>query len=438
MTDETFAPVPFDPLAEEAVIGSVLINPGIFGSIDLMPDQFFIYRNQWVWQAFIELQQRSVAIDQITVTDVLNNKGQLQEFGGPARLVTLLNRTPSSLHAEYYAEIVRSHHRRRLILETSQRLAKAAHDREADLDAVIGQTVDSLTHVGNGRYQAVHISEALSEASAYIYDRIANPSDTFGIPTGLIDLDRLTGGVFGLWYLAGAPGIGKSILMMQILVHAAREGYPVVLFSLEMSQLSQMLRVISAQAQFPTYNLRTGQASEFDIDRINAAIQELTKLPFYISDASGLTTVQFRADLARLKSKYGILLYGLDYMYLMGDAEQLLPTERTEFLSKRVKNITRDLGLNGIAIESVTKEGMNGKVAKSSDMRGSGQLAHDADAVLFVKQHEDLPQIRIVSVTKGREIPDAGGSGECELLKLSSYPLFQNLMAREFDPSKVR
>ena len=416
--------IPYSQDAERGLIGGLLINPTAYSTLDLAASDFYLERHQWIWRAFGRITTEGSIPDFVTLCDELERRDKLEEAGGAAYLTSLVNQTPSSLHIEHYAGIVKEKARRRRAILTAQGIVAAAYSDTADMDEIIAIAVDDLTSSIRTKHELVPIGDIMEETLSYVQERANNPSDTYGVPTGFIDLDRMTGGVNGLWYLGGEPGIGKSILMLTAVVNAAKQGYGGAIFSIEMSNLSQGLRVLSAEAQISTRLLRTGQIGDDDWHALYNMAAEIADLPIYICDEPELNTTQFRAHLAKARVKYNIDLFALDYLYLMTDGEGINPTERTEILSKRVRAIQRSMGIAGITVNSVTKEGMDGKAAKSTSMRGSGQLIHDADVVLFITKHSVQENLRVIEITKGRDLAE---QGRVDLLKTDSYPTFKDV-----------
>ena len=420
--------MPFSVDAEEAILGAVMIDPPIFIQLTLTPNDFYIERHQWIWEAMGQLHAKNQTPDFISLSDQLSANGKLKEAGGPAFLTTLINRVPTSLHADQYAQIIKDKSRRRQAINSARELTVAAFDEKANLDTVSAKITEQLTSTVHTSRELIHISEIVSQVASDVEERSKNPTETWGVPTGLIDLDKMTGGVAGLWYLGGEPGIGKSILMLQILINAAKRGKPGAIFSLEMSAIAQVIRAVSAEAKIATIGLRTGKIHDNDWESFYKACEEIADLPVYICDEPELNTTQLRAQLTRLKAKTNVQLFALDYLYLMTDEGSQDPTERTEILSKRVKAIQRKLDIAGITVNSVTKEGMNTTNPKSTSLRGSGQLIHDADVVLFITKHNTHDSMRTITITKGRDLAD---SGKIDLVKTASYPSFVDAQVRE-------
>ncbi len=429
--------VPHSRQAEEGLLGAVLINPKVFYSISLNASDFYIHRHAVIWDCLTSLFKRSINPDIITLTDELDKDNKLEEIGGHEKIVFLINMTATSLHAQDYAEIVREKAARRRIILTASELAKAAYDESSRVDDAISKSVKDLAmgvYAVNG---ADHISKHVDNLYDIVEHRYNNPDSLFGIPTGFIDIDRVLGGLdwrSGLvWYIAGEPGVGKSILSVQIAMNAAKSA-PVAIFSLEMRSEMLMRRIISAQGQFPTQSLKTGELGDDGWAKFIQACEVVTELPVYISDASSMTISQLRADVARLKSQHDIKVIVVDYLYLLSGLEGMDMIPRTEELSAGIVRIAKEFQVAAITVNSVTKEYMGkGKAPSQGGIRGSGQLAHDADLISFlVKRDDDYdPGIYDLMFVKSRDNDIAGG--QVSLRKTDGYPSFQSLVVRNVD-----
>ena len=419
--------------AERAVLGSIIINPSAVDLLSIQTSDFFIERHRWIWRVIRKLKTGNVTPDFVSICDELDKSKRLDEVGGGAYLTSLVNNVPSSLNVENYAAIVQEKARRRKAIQLSQELVATAYDEKADLDEMTSRVVDELTSSMRTKHDIVHISEVMADVLDHVAERANNPSETFGIPTGFVDLDRMTGGVWGVWYLAGEPGVGKSILMLSALINAAKKGHGGAIFSLEMSALAQGIRALSAEAKIPTHALRSGMLNDDDWTILFSAAEEMAKLPIYICDEPELNTAQFRAHLTKAKAQFGVEIFALDYLYLMTDQGQADMVERTEMLSKRVIGISRQLGVPGITVNSVTKEGMTGKAPKSTSLRGSGQLIHDADIVIFISKHSVQDNQRTLTITKGRDVAE---TGKVDLIKMEAWPTFHDVSFQD-DPGGI-
>ena len=222
----------FDPHnieAEEAVLGSLLIDVDAMLTVGqfLKPDDFYIERNGWIYEAIKSLHDNQKPADLVTLSDILKKSGRLQDIGGDARLIQLMGVTPTSIHAEWYGRIVEKAAIRRRLLDASAKIAKLAHsDDGEEPELLLGQAETMLLEVLDNRVESEinPASEVIGRVSARL-DRVCQQRGITGIPTGLSDLDRILGGLqrSDLIVVAGRPGMGKSSLAMQIGTHAAKE-----------------------------------------------------------------------------------------------------------------------------------------------------------------------------------------------------------------------
>jgi len=234
--------VPHNNEAEEAVIGSILINPEAYYDVAsfLQADDFYIHRHRWIWEVFTRLHERRRPIDYLTVTDELDQMGQLAEVGGPAYLSALINNVPTSLHAEAYGRIIEENSIRRRMITAANEIARLAYKESQGIDLVMDEAEKAVFGVSERRMtrDLQPIQQVLSD----YYDRIdqlaRRDEEIFGVPTGFIDLDRLLMGLQSSDFIivAGRPGMGKTAFMLSAAKNAAQTHKKhVALFSLEMS-----------------------------------------------------------------------------------------------------------------------------------------------------------------------------------------------------------
>jgi len=257
---------PHNREAEEAVLGAVLIYPEVYFELaqKLKSEDFYIIRNRWVWEAFSSLIERRQNIDLLTVSAALNEKNHLDEIGGTPYLTTLINQTPTSLHAQAYAEIVEENAMRRRMLEAANQLAQHAYDRGKSINTLLDEAEKSVFGLSERRitYDLQPIQDVLGD----YYDRIdqlsQRPDEIYGVPTGLVDLDKILGGLqkSDLLIIAGRPGMGKTGFMLSVAKNAAQKHKKhVAVFSLEMSNEQLIQRLIAQETGIDTQRLRTGQ-----------------------------------------------------------------------------------------------------------------------------------------------------------------------------------
>lgn len=322
-------------------------------------------------------------------------------------------------------QLVRECSRRRAMIALAVEIAKSAYDKNSDLESEIPLFMTKLL-AGAGKHNgAEHISTVLSKLYSEVQEMAAHPKEIWGIPTGLYDYDILTGGQHEgeLTLLSGKPGLGKSILMMQMAVGMAKS-QPGAIYEMEMGDTQIIRREVSNVSQVSTRTLKSGNLKNDDWDNFVSAIAEIEKLPIYLSDATDWTTASMRADLTRLKELNKIKWFAVDYIQLLRDRYGKDDSERIGFISIALKNICKDLQLSGLVINSMVKSEMESATPGLSGMRGSGQLVYDADVVLYLVEDPDNKNFVKLHFSKFREdTPERF----IKLKKDNDFPMFKTL-----------
>lgn len=430
--------------AEESVLAAVLIDPDTMTGLELAPEHFYVDRHRAIFTAMLALWKRDTVVDIVTLQEQLAGAGKLADIGGGAFLLKLLAAPVSSYNAPAYAGIIREKARRRKLLQVANELANVAHDDSADMDASTTALIGKLANNTSVKNGARPLAEYVSELYDQVGERAKNPQDVWGIPTGLSRYDMLTGGhqPGELTILSGAPGMGKSILAMQMAAMAGCNS-PGGVYSVEMSGIQVARRLVSGHASIPTKALKTGRLQDSDWPLFTDAVGHFSGLPIYMSDASDWTTSSLYADLARLKAQHGIQWFVLDYLFLLKDGGKD-EIERTAAISAGLKRICRSLDLAGIVVHSMNKAGIGAGGQKGSEagggipgqdqLRGSGQVIYDADVITFLTQYtadagpvgkENQKNVRVLWFSKGREIED--DKRFIMLVKRPSFPAFAEM-----------
>jgi replicative DNA helicase len=384
---------PHSKQAEEAVLGSVLINSDNVREIDLSADDFYVQRNQWIWETVQEMARSGREIDYVTVMDELDARGKLTEIGGAAYITQLVGFVGSSLNGSEYAEIIRETASRRRLLSIANLLAKNAYDRSVPVDQTISDIAVRLPALCKVKSGARHISEYASRH----YDRIDSVHrgevQTRIIPTGFKDFDETTFGGLRekeLMWLIGLPGLGKTKWALQAAFQIGQHGTGAAIYSWETGEEDIMDREISRQARIPQDRLERGDIKDDEWAQYTHIIENLSKsdLPIYLEFEGGMNATALRADLSRLKAEHNIQVFVIDYLKffkdrLRGESE----TDRQNRLSGELKSICRELSLAGIVIDVYNKEGMKAAIPKLDDQAQGADKSYDADKVLFMVNH---------------------------------------------------
>jgi len=425
--------------AEEAVLGSILINPESYYDVAeiLHEDDFYIIRNQWVWSSFARLNEKRAPIDILTVSEDLQEHNELADIGGQAYLISLVNQTPTSLHAQAYSHIVEQNAIRRRMLAAANEMAKLAYDQEKDVDTIIDKAEMSVFGLSERRVR--HDLEPIDHVLSDFYDHVDELSqrddEIFGVPTGLTDLDRLLGGLqkSDLLIIAGRPGSGKTGFMLSVAKNAAQKHKKhVAFFSLEMSNEQLVQRLIAQETKIDTQRLRTGKLNDEEWPLFTHAIEVLGDTHIWLDDTPAITPLQLRTKCRRLHMEHNLDLIIIDYLQLMGsDTRNENRVQEVSHISRSLKVLARELNVPVLAAAQLSRavEQREGKKPVLSDLRESGSLEQDSDIVMFIHRpdmlEKDNPRANIAEliVAKHRNGPTHPG---IELVFLNNLAKFEN------------
>lgn len=430
---------PHSRQAEEAILGSVLIDSEAYLNVAqfLRPDDFYIVRNRWIWESFTRLHERRNPIDYLTVCQELEQQNQLSEAGGPAYIMSLINQTPSSLNAEAYGRLVEEHAVRRKMLHAANELARLAYDQKQSVDTVMNEAEKAIFGISERRVH--HDLQRIQTVLSDVYDRVDQLSrrsdEIYGVPTGLVDLDRLLGGLqkSDLLIIAGRPGMGKTGFMLSIMKNAAqRHKKHIAMFSLEMSNEQLVQRLIAQETGIDTQRLRTGKLTENELPLFARAIDVLSGTHIYLDDTPAITPMQLRTKCRRLHMEIELDLVIVDYLQLMsGDMRTDNRVQEVSYISRNLKVLARELNVPVLAAAQLSRavEQRADKRPVLSDLRESGSLEQDADIVMFIHRpdalEKDSPKANLAEliVSKHRNGPTHPG---IELIFLNNLARFDN------------
>jgi replicative DNA helicase len=413
---------PTNTEAEEAVLGALLIDPDAILRIAtfLQPADFYVPRHRMIFQAVLDLHERREPADLVTLTDELERRGQMSAVGGTSYLTGLINATPTSIHAEYYARIVERTAVLRRLINAATEIAKLAYKDTGDVDAVVDQAESIIFAISEKRVarDLVPIRQVLDQ----YYDRIEylmqHQGEIIGIPTGLSDLDKLLGGLqrSDLIIIAGRPGMGKTSLALSMALQAARRWHKRIgIFSLEMSNEQVVQRLISAETGIDAQRLRLGNIHDDEFDVFVQATGLLSDTPVFIDDTPAISVTEMRSKSRRLHAEHGLDLLIVDYLQLMrgeagADGNRV---QEISFISRSLKALARELNVPVVALSQLSRavESRQDKRPMLSDLRESGSIEQDADVVIFVYRDveynpdTEFPNLAEVRVAKHRSGP---------------------------------
>lgn len=418
---DTVVEPPNNREAEDAVLGAVMINGDAMVEVTefLSPDDFYIHRNKFIFQAMLKLLEDHTPIDIVTLTSQVEKDGHLKEIGGSAYIMGLINVTPSCLYAVHYAKLVKETSIRRKMLFAAGDIAKLSGDTSQTLDQILSVFQEKIYAVSGAASggDSSPIGEVISDVYDMVDERSQSELTSFGVPTGLIDLDRLLGGGMqksDLLIVAGRPGMGKTGFLLSVGVNAAKCGKKVGIFSLEMSNEQLVLRLIAQETGIDTNALRVGRLADEDWAKFIQAVDTLAGLPIFLDDTPALTPVQLRSKCRKLMMQYGLDLVIVDYLQLMTVRERVESrTQEISRISREMKELARTLDLPILSAAQLSRavEQRADKKPVLSDLRESGTIEQDSDVVMFIHspntEDDDDAEVRLTSmiVAKHRNGP---------------------------------
>ncbi len=390
--------LPHDLEAEEAVVGSILIDSDSFVRVAplIKPEDFYRDKNQICFAACVSLFQRGEAIDQVTLARELSLTNQLEVVGGMAYLSHLVSITPTSAHSEHYAQVVARTSTMRKLIDAASKISAIGYGDTEDVETTLRQAEDVLFQVRSGQTERGFIP------LRYIYDQylqeraaITEPlaQGTGPVMAGYTELDELLGGMqpSDMLILGARPALGKSTLALNISLNAARNGAVVGIFSLEMSREQLALRILSADAEVDSHRLRLGLYTEAEEQRIIDSIGLLSELPVYIDDTPFQGMVEMRSKSRRLSLEHGLDLLVVDYLQLIqGRGRGDNRVQEISEISRSIKGMARDLRVPVVTCSQLSRvvENRPGHRPQLSDLRDSGSIEQDSDVVLFIHRED--------------------------------------------------
>ena len=387
---------------EIAVLGAMMIDKkGIDDVIDILhPDAFYDKKHQEIYAAIYTLFQNSEPTDLLTVSQQLRKDGKLELVGGDFYLINLTQKVASSAHIEYHARIILQKYIQRKLISISSDIIETAYDETVDVFDLLDLAEGKLFEVtqGNLKKGSEDAGDLVKQALKKIQD-ISNQEGMSGLETGFSKLDALTSGwqPSDLIIIAARPGMGKTAFVISMAKNMAIDfGHPVALFSLEMSSVQLITRMISSETGLTSEKLRKGNLEAHEWEQLNVKVKKLSDAPIFIDDTPSLSIFDLRAKARRLVSQHGVKIIVVDYLQLMtaggsagkggGNREQEIST-----ISRNLKALAKELAVPVIALSQLSRavETRGGsKRPLLSDLRESGAIEQDADIVSFIFRPE--------------------------------------------------
>jgi len=393
---------PQAPEIERAVLGALLIDKDAYPVVCeiLFPESFYEPRNQLIYSAIRQLSMDESPVDVLTVTEQLSRNGQLEEAGGPAYIAEISSRVATSAHVEYHARIVAQKFLARQLIQFSSDVQTKAFDETIDVDDLMQHAEGALFELSqkNMKKDYTQIDPVVEQAIKVIQKAAANTDGLTGIASGYHGLDDKTSGwqPSDLVIVAGRPAMGKTAFALSMAKNIAADyQIPIAFFSLEMSNVQLVNRLISNACEIEGKKILNGQLRADEWDRLDKRVNALLGAPLYVDDTPGLSVFELRTKARRLVREHGVKIIMIDYLQLMNANGMRFSSRQEEVstISRSLKGLAKELDIPIIALSQLnrgveSREGLEGKRPQLSDLRESGAIEQDADMVLFVHRPE--------------------------------------------------
>ncbi|MBO4573853.1 MAG: replicative DNA helicase [Bacteroidales bacterium] len=431
---------------EEVVLGALMLEKeAVNAVIDILsPEVFYKEAHQIIFEAIKDLFTKSEPIDILTVTNHLKSTGDLEAVGGPYYISQLTNRVVSSANIEYHSRIILQKYIQRRLIQISSETIKDAYEDSADVFDLLDSAENKLFQISenNLRRNYDQMPDLVKLAIDDI-EKAKNAGSTLrGVPSGYTALDRITQGwqKSDLIILAARPSMGKTAFALNMARNAAVDfNKPIAFFSLEMSSVQLVTRLISSETSLTADKLRTGQLAEYEWQQLNTKVSPLINAKLFIDDTPQLSVFDLRAKCRRLKQQHDIQMVFIDYLQLMtakteknGNREQEISN-----ISRSLKSLAKELNIPVLALSQLSRSVETRPGSKKpilSDLRESGAIEQDADMVIFIYRPEyyGLSEDEDHSSTKGKAVINIakhrnGKLGDVELRFVGQYARFEDL-----------
>ena len=411
---------------EEAVLGALMLEKNALSEvIDILkPESFYKEAHQKIFEAIFSLFQKTSPIDILTVTAELRKMGALEIVGGAYYITQLTDRVVSAANIEYHARIISQKYIQRELIQVSTEIINASYDETSDIFDLLDHAEKSLFDIAqnNLRRDSRKMDDIMREAISNLELLRDRTDGLTGIPSGLTALDRMTSGwqPSDLVIIAARPAMGKTAFVLSVARNAAVDHQrPVVVFSLEMSSVQLVNRLIAGETEIEQEKLKKGNLADHEWQQLHSRIGRLTEAPIIIDDTPALNVFEFRAKCRRLKAQHDIQMVIVDYLQLMhgksegkggGNREQEIGS-----ISRALKSVAKELNVPVLALSQLSRavesRPGNSKRPMLSDLRESGSIEQDADMVLFLYRPE------YYGLTEDEEGRSTAGVGEVIIAK---------------------
>ena len=445
LTDTNGKLPPRDTDLEEVVLGACMLEKDAYMNVCdlLVADSFYDPINKKIFAAITSLGLNQKPIDMMTVTEQLRRDGTLEEVGGAVHIAELTARVYSSANLEFHAGIIAQKYLARRLITFAANVETKAYDESNDIEDLLQETESQLFDISQNQLkrEVTQIDPVISMAIEQIQSAANNESGLSGLQTGYRDLDKITSGWQNsdLIIIAARPAMGKTAFVLSMAKNMAVDNnIPIAIFTLEMSNVQLIKRLISNVASLEGEKIKSGRLSREEEDRLNSRIRNVYGAPLYLDETPGLSISELRTKARRLVREKKVKMIMIDYLQLMNATGMKLGSREQEVstISRSLKALAKELDIPIIALSQLNRstENREDKRPVLSDLRESGAIEQDADIVCFIHRPEyytratqdgegnNIKGLAYLIVAKHR----SGGVGDVKLHFVSKYAKFEN------------
>lgn len=382
--------------AEMATLGALVLDSEALAVVlrYLRANDFYKLAHQKIFTAIVGLFNEGKGVDLLTLTDELRSEGALESAGGTAYVSTLTSVVPTSANVEYYAKIVQENSIRRLLLKIAGEMVSSAHDDSLDGRAVIEEAEKKIFAVTDSQQKGQYrVARDIVPGAISAIEQLYHRKESYtGVPTGFPELDNMTSGFQDSEFIiiGARPSIGKTALALTMAANMAiKNKIPVGFFTLEMSEMALMNRLIASESRISSEKLRSGMLKPSDFHNLTEAAGRIYEAPLYIDDTPNMKLLDLRAQARRMLSKEGVKIIFVDYIGLIEpESKNNVPRhEQVAEISRSLKSLAREMEIPIVCLSQVGRQS-EGKTPSLADLRESGSIEQDADVVMFLHREK--------------------------------------------------
>jgi replicative DNA helicase len=430
--------LPSNVEAERSVLGAILLDNRLCNQAmeTLRRDDFYLEAHRRLFDKMISLSEQGRPIDNVTLGEELKRAGEYEQVGGVSYIAGLIDSIPRLENIEHYAKIVKGKSTLRKLIATSNQIIATCFEQEDDPENIIDQAEKAIFNIAEDRMR-----EGFQDVASIAHRRLEEIESMAGraemitgIPTGFTDLDKMTAGLqrSDLIIVAARPSMGKTSFAMNVAQYAARTGFTVGVFSLEMSSQQLVSRLLCSESHIDAHRFRTGYLNREEWARLAEGLHRLSESRIYIDDSPGITVLEMRAKARRLKQEHGLDMLLVDYLQLIqGRGRNENRTNEVSQISRELKMVAKELNVPVIALSQLSRapETRTDHRPQLSDLRESGSIEQDADVVAFIYREEMYGQTEenqgVAELIIGKQ--RNGPTGIVKLAFLKEFTRFENM-----------